>query len=439
MDREELMHSDGTSALETLAVITPTIMSVVIATTLVTLLPGSRKWQFAIEFLVLILPAVLNMTVLSTYIGTVNYVVFILCILLLLVSKISYSSKYKAQKNEERRIPFITNARATINFLSVLAILAVDFQIFPRRFAKTSTFGFSLMDLGVGLYIFANSLVSPECLNKKDSLYKILKSCIPLFMLGMLRLLLTKQIDYHVPVLEYGIHWNFFFTLLFTKCIGSLIIKIAHVKYMQTFSIVIVFIHEFLLQYVFIDIVMSENKRDNFFLANIEGIVSILGYVSLYVFTVYFGYILNEEVFGSLKVKRSLKIFFTYLLITGISAVFSNAKLGTSRRLVNLSYCLWVVFVGLTSALLFYAGEIIQLFTFGKKSDYVKAPYIFQSINFNALVFFLLGNLFTGIINMICDTLTINNISALLIILCYAFTLTLIMCFLYERKIKFKL
>lgn len=42
-------------------------------------------------------------------------------------------------------------------------------------------------------------------------------SSIPLFILGIIRLVVTTAVGYHKVVPEYGIHWNFFFTLSFTK------------------------------------------------------------------------------------------------------------------------------------------------------------------------------------------------------------------------------
>ena len=41
-----------------------------------------------------------------------------------------------------------------------VAILAVDFEVFPVRFAKSESYGTSVMDVGPGGIIFAGGLVS---------------------------------------------------------------------------------------------------------------------------------------------------------------------------------------------------------------------------------------------------------------------------------------
>eukprot|EP00903_Cladosiphon_okamuranus_P007892 g7624.t1 len=68
----------------------------------------------------------------------------------------------------EWMIDSVTNLRASIMLMTCITILAVDFQVFPRRFAKTEVFGTGLMDLGVGATIFASGLAS-GCRTKRQS------------------------------------------------------------------------------------------------------------------------------------------------------------------------------------------------------------------------------------------------------------------------------
>ena len=50
---------------------------------------------------------------------------------------------------------------------------------------------------------------------------------LPLFLLGMLRLLTVKSTGYQEHVSEYGVHWNFFFTVAFVRVSNSWLYSIC--------------------------------------------------------------------------------------------------------------------------------------------------------------------------------------------------------------------
>jgi len=150
-----------------------------------------------------------------------------------------------------------------------LAILAVDFPIFPRRFAKTETWGTSLvrparphsvgpdrralrcpsitfgrkpsqMDVGVGSFVLVNSLTAGNSLEQlRDAASPFLhslKASVPLVILGLGRLVSVKATDYQEHVSEYGVHWNFFFTLACLPILSMIVHRL--VRRLSRFGVV---------------------------------------------------------------------------------------------------------------------------------------------------------------------------------------------------------
>lgn len=114
--------------------------------------------------------------------------------------------------------------------LTAVGILGVDFKIFPRENAKTETFGVSAMDLGVGLYIVCHSMkiIRNSQIEQDNSMlanlkkfprkfWSTLKSCSFLIVIGLARLWSVKATNYVEHVSEYGVHWNFLFTIVLVK------------------------------------------------------------------------------------------------------------------------------------------------------------------------------------------------------------------------------
>ena len=119
---------------------------------------------------------------------------------------------------------------------TAIGILAVDFAVFPRRLAKTETYGTGLMDVGVGAFMFSNAIVSHEAKGGETESHigavratlKSFRSSLPLFVLGVLRCVSVKSTEYQEHVSEYGMHWNFFFTLF---CIRVSTCAVLNLKY----------------------------------------------------------------------------------------------------------------------------------------------------------------------------------------------------------------
>ena len=70
-------------------------------------------------------------------------------------------------------LPFITAIRTYTNLFTAIAILAVDFPIFPRRFAKTELYGTGLMDIGVGLFMVTHGVTATEARSLSNNRWEV--------------------------------------------------------------------------------------------------------------------------------------------------------------------------------------------------------------------------------------------------------------------------
>lgn len=223
--KEEFVSGyNGTSLEEIYLLTTNLITGYLLRCVLLVCLPSgvgkSAVLSFFIDYATIIAPSVLMFTVLA------DYTVYILGFIILTVIFLSFyhlNSSHQSVINRIRilstvpypvRLPCLTLSRTFITLITAVAILAVDFRIFPRRFAKAETYGTGLMDVGVGAFIMSHGLTSPEARGRGGGrISSVVKGLFPLIVIGLFRLLAVKSTEYQEHTSEYGVHWNFFFTI----------------------------------------------------------------------------------------------------------------------------------------------------------------------------------------------------------------------------------
>lgn len=462
---ESVSNHGGSSPLEVIYAVIPNSTSMLLTFTLMNLLGTqiSSQTKIILEFGLIIVPCILCCTVYAEQTIPMFNIFLILAtanILLILVWKPRDSFK-SVSGSSSSRVPIVTNFRAMTNIISCVCILAVDFPCFPRRFVKTETTGFSLMDTGVGLFIISNALVSPEARNTaskatpfnfstfKNNVVKTAKSCTPLLVLGLIRSISVELLGYQSHVTEYGKHWNFFFTLACVKLFTDVLLHSMISRYSIIVGPWIIGMHEYTLNTNGIkEWVLSDEPRDDLISANREGLTSIPGYVGLYLIGVALGRIIHsgyqkpdgQVVWPKLKINieytKSMILLLKFLALTGVMFVvtfYCQEYFDVSRRLANSGYCAWILFFTcfLVTNLLIIdvildciiscisdkarrAGKLTK-----ESLHIVKNLEIFDAVNDNGLAFFLFSNLLTFAINMSIKTLHTDSNRAVFIIVSY--------------------
>ncbi|XP_062705395.1 uncharacterized protein LOC109402525 [Aedes albopictus] len=453
-----MQNNNGTSALNVFLHIVPSYFTIFHTVQLLSVasianVPG----RFLVEFSLMVLPFLLMVTILHRLVVNI-------AVTLALVTGVSAVHQMKDRMHltpfvqiPGRRPQFMSGVRALINLMTAVCILAVDFRIFPRELAKTETFGFGLMDVGVGLYVFSNGIVYKVDVERKldwKRVRDVLVGCIPLCVLGAARFFVTKEIDYQQHVSEYGVHWNFFITLAIVKIFGTLIMDAVKDPEIAKFiAITVLCCHEMMLHLGVSRYVLNEKiGRTNFIDANREGLASVPGYVALYLASTYIGSIMRPSV-EIQPVKKFLRQTIKLSIIAAICwkmIYVCEDMFGVSRRLANMGYVFWILSIGSTMSVLFMLLEVYVYYVrfeepktpeqIMKGDDFCipYSPLILIAINENGLAFFLAANLFTGLVNMLFQTMLMEPPAALVINSYYIFMLCVVVVFMYVNKIKLK-
>lgn len=98
------------------------------------------------DFACTVVPLLLAMTACADFLAELNVVLLVSAALsrFVLPSR-SLSRRAIVTTQDDQQLPYIAIHRAQMMIMTVLAILAVDFPIFPRSFGKTETWGTSLV------------------------------------------------------------------------------------------------------------------------------------------------------------------------------------------------------------------------------------------------------------------------------------------------------
>ncbi|PWN29523.1 hypothetical protein BDZ90DRAFT_112662 [Jaminaea rosea] len=199
--------------------------------------------------------------------------------------------------------PFLTVYRAHMMLITCACILAVDFPLFPRALGKCETWGASLMDLGVGSFVFSLGLVGAGAQLKAldspstnsalrtllEGLRKDMGKCLPLLALGLIRAVSVRLTAYPEHITEYGAHWSFFLTLSALPPLKTLVAFVREMGFAgkgrwSTWGLGIAAMHQVALRWGGMQRYVLDEKVDrqaSLFAANREGICSLPGYLAI--------------------------------------------------------------------------------------------------------------------------------------------------------------
>ena len=393
-----ILNYDGTSLFENFILIVVVPFFIYCHFQLVNFVGSSSKY---LEILFIAIPTLLFYTLIASWDGPEYRNTLVFFFLVLLISNFSSIQTINHPSeiiSNNEKIPSLTSLRGITLLSTCIAILAVDFPVFPRRLAKTEFYGTGLMDFGVGAYILTGS-ISRALKAKRNN---FIRNNVYLLCIGLCRLVLVYMSNYQNHASEYGLHWNFFFTLAIVDLLSNFNLLWFSNDYNLWGGVILLFLYQFLLIKTNLgQNILSNNRdvnRDNLFWLNKEGLSSCIGYFCLS--------LISQSVVIKYKTKlfekKQLFFFVCFFCFTLNFCIVFIERI--CRRSANLSFCLWIWFSAVV--LLFLSS-----FNFQSK--------LMEKLSKNQLKVFLFANVCTGLVNFSFITMEANLFESTSILIIY--------------------
>lgn len=378
--------------------------------------------NFLFDLACIVFPLIFLLTVFSGY--CVHLVILFTLFAVFLC--IFWSRKLKAGSSTAYTKLGLVQSRdkvVTVLLLSCLMIMLIDLPICPRRFAKNSSFGLGLMDVGTGLFLSLSSISGSAALFTLSqrtkfwiSVYRIV---LPSLLIGVIRFVCVSLLGYQSVVEEYGIHWNFFITFALVRFASSVLCTPWVGRLSRTMRTVLCFILSslFYLMSLSIHINMkslvrsgltwpsTESRAKSVVMANAEGILSLPGYLSLYFLCL--GYCHSWRQLEQSKLTSKWKIccfVFThlFLLLFFGGVLYQFGLVHVSRRFASPAYVLLIFFVFCLCTLLSW---LLRGLSYSISDTPYSSSALVDVVSSHGMFYFLISNVTTGLVNVFCNTL----------------------------------
>lgn len=373
---------------------------------------------FLVDFATIAIPTLLSITLLADYLyARVAITVLMLCgrfLQLLRTPSVQSTANNEAAGAEFPKLTCLTNFKGANILMTCMAILAVDFPVFPRYFAKTEAFGLSLMDIGTGVFIVTSAWTSRYARGLTERTWSLRQSgrSVVVLLLALARVIAIKALHYPEHVSEYGVHWNFFATLFAVWTCAEILHRTLPRFFPALCALVIMAVYQLALLGDLTPFLLS-NERGDFISANKEGIWSLIGYLSLYLIAEEAAY----RLFFMAQQQGGLSLVHITVVVTLCFVVWmvTDAYVQpTSRRLCNVAY------VAVVLALCFTVVTLLHAIKLDAPSP------LLERCSAASLPVFLAANLMTGAVNSFMQTNHCADPLAFLVLLIYSTAVSLV-------------